>query len=151
MATSDFDNDGHVDLLIVAQNAPLALFRNRGGEEVRSAQGQRTHFLTIGLEGTVSNRDGSGARVALTASGKTQVRERLGGGSYLSASDGRLHFGLGTTDKVDRIAVKWPKGRVDVYKDLRADTGYLLREGDSTARTLGGFTPESSTTPGDGK
>ena len=47
--------------------------------------------------------------MALTASGKTQVLERTGGGSYLSASDGRLHFGLGKAEKVDRIAVKWAR------------------------------------------
>ncbi len=82
--------------------------------------------------------------MALTASGKTQVLERTGGGSYLSASDGRLHFGLGKAERVDRIAVKWLTGHVDVFKDLRGDTGYLLREGDLTAKALRGFAPDDS-------
>src|SRR5262249_22235927 len=121
-------------------NAPLALFRN-GGVQAGSGQGSHGHFVTIRLEGSASNRDGSGARVSVTALGKNQVRERTGGGSYLSASDGRLHFGLGGARTVERIAVKWPTGRVDVYKDLTADTGYLLREGDLNAKTLPGFKP----------
>ena len=144
LATGDFDNDGRVDLLIVSENMPLALFHNGGAEQTGSAGISYGHFVTILLEGTGSNRDGVGARVALTASGKTQVLERTGGGSYLSASDGRLHFGLGKAERVDRIAVKWGTGRVDVYKDLRGDTGYLLRESDSDAKALRGFTPEGS-------
>ena len=131
--------------MIVAQNAPLALFRNGGGEPDRIGGSLARPFRDdLGSREPPSNRDGVGARVALTALGKTQVLERTGGGSYLSASDGRLHFGLGKAEKVDRIAVKWPTGRVDVYKDLQADTGYLLREGDLTARNLRGFTPKSS-------
>ena len=144
LAAGDFDNDGRVDLLVVTENEPLALFHNGAGEQTGSARVSHGHFVTILLEGTASNRDGSGARVALTAQRMNHVLERTGGGSYLSASDGRLHFGLGRAETVDRIAVKWPTGRVDVYKELKADTGYLLREGDLTPKTLPGFTPDSS-------
>ncbi len=144
LATGDFDNDGRIDVLMVSGNEPLALFHNGGGEKPTPSQAPIGHFVTILLEGTASNRDGVGARVALTVAGRGRIAQRFGGGSYLSASDRRLHFGLGTARKADRIAVKWPKGRVDVYNDLQADTGYLLREGETTARILPGFPADKS-------
>ena len=99
------------------------------------------HFLTLALEGTASNRDAVGARVAVTVLGKTQVAARFGGGSYLSASDHRLHFGLGPARKVDRVEVTWPTGRRDCYQGLAADAGYRLCEGDPVPKPLPGFAP----------
>jgi tetratricopeptide (TPR) repeat protein len=131
LAVGDLDNDGRTDVIIVAQNAPLALLYNQSAS--------RNHFLTLALEGTASNRDAVGARVAVTVLGKTQVAARLGGGSYLSASDHRLHFGLGPAQKVDRVEVTWPTGRRDSYGGLAADAGYRLREGDAAPRPLPGF------------
>ena len=131
LAAGDLDNDGRIDLLLVAQNPPLALLHNQAASQ--------NHFLTLALEGTTSNRDAVGARVAVTASGRTQVAARFGGGSYLSASDPRLHFGLGPAPKADRVEVTWPSGRRDCYQDLAADTGYRLIEGDPTPRPLAGF------------
>ena len=93
----------------------------------------------LALEGTASNRDAVGARVAVTVLGQTQVAARLGGGSYLSASDHRLHFGLGPAQKVDRVEVTWPTGRRDCYQGLAADAGYRLREGDPAPKPLAGF------------
>ena len=80
-----------------------------------------------------------GRRVAVIVPGRNQVAERFGGGSYLSASDRRLHFGLGPAQKVDRITVKWPSGRVDIHKELQSDKGYLLREGSPMPDLLPGF------------
>ncbi len=91
------------------------------------------------MEGNKSNRDGVGARVALTAAGRTQVAARCGGGSYLSASDHRLHFGLGSSEKADRVVVTWPSGQRDTYTDLAADRGYVLREGATAARPMESF------------
>jgi hypothetical protein len=132
LAVGDIDNDGRVDVIIVSENAPLALFHNNSMSE--------NHFLELALEGTDSNRDGVGAKVAVTALGRTQVAARLGGGSYLSASDPRLHFGLGAALKADRVEVTWPSGRRDRYQGLIADRGYRLREGDLTPKPLAGFT-----------
>ena len=92
VAAADLDNDGRVDLLVLAQNQPLAYFHNRteGG-----------HRLTIRLEGTASNRDAVGARVVVIAEGRSDGRAwRFGGGSYQSAGDPRLHFGLGWPERV---------------------------------------------------
>ena len=114
LAVGDLDNDGRVDALVVAQNEPLVYLHNR------TAGG---HFLTITLEGTTSNRDGVGARVIVEAGGSRRVSQRLGGGSYQSASDPRLHFGLGAATRIDRLEVRWPSGRVDSFQNLDADKG----------------------------
>jgi enediyne biosynthesis protein E4 len=130
LAAGDLDNDGRVDALVVCQNEPLVYLHNQtpGGR-----------FVTLRLEGTTSNRDAVGARVALQAGGKTQVAERTGGGSFQSASDPRLHFGLGDAQRVDAIEVRWPSGRADRYRDLAADSAYLLREGQPAATPLAGW------------
>jgi thioredoxin-like negative regulator of GroEL len=123
LAVGDLDNDGRVDALVVADNEPMVYLHNRtdGG-----------HFLTITLEGTTSNRDGVGARVIVEAAGSRHTSQRRGGGSFLSASDPRLHFGLGTATRIDQLEVRWPSGRVDSFRNLDADKRYRVREGDHT-------------------
>jgi hypothetical protein len=121
MATGDLDNDGRIDALLVSLREPLAYLHNRidGG-----------HFLTLRLEGTASNRDAVGARVEVVVGGRRLVSQKVGGGSYQSASDPRLHFGLGDAARADRVEVRWPSGRVDRYRDLSSNRGFHLREGD---------------------
>jgi tetratricopeptide (TPR) repeat protein len=123
---ADLDNDGRLDLLLVAQNAPLAFFHNR---TVGAG-----HFVTLALEGTASNRDAVGARVTVTAGGRRQTAWRIGGGSYASASDPRLHFGLGAAGEVDDLEIRWPSGLVQRLGKLAADRAYHLREGDTRPR-----------------
>jgi hypothetical protein len=130
LAAGDLDNDGRLDLLIVSQDRPLAYLHNR------TAGG---HWVTLLLEGRASNRDAVGARVAIDSGGRRQVAWRIGGGSYLSAGDPRLLFGLGTAGRVDALEVTWPSGRVDRYHDLPVDTGYRLREGDAEPSALTGY------------
>ncbi len=130
LAAGDLDNDGRVDALVVSQNEPLAYFHNRS---------ETGHFLTLRLEGTKSNRDAVGARVTVRCGGRPRVSQRTGGGSYQSASDSRLHFGLGSSQAVEWVEVYWPSGRVDRYAGLKADTGYLLREGESRPLPLAGW------------
>ena len=132
LAVGDLDNDGLVDLLILAQNQPLAYFHNKTAS-------RRSHALTLGLEGVRSNRDAVGARVVVEAGGKRLSGFRFGGGSFQSASSPRLHFGLGRAEKADRVEVHWPSGAVDQFQDLAAGTGYLIREGDKRPRPLPGF------------
>jgi hypothetical protein len=132
LAAGDLDNDGRLDLLIVGEGEPLAYFHN---------QGPASHFVTIQLEGAPgrSNRDAVGARVTLTAGGRGRVAQRHGGGSYLSAGDPRLHFGLGGSTRIDAIEVRWPSGAVGRYTDLAADAAYLLREGQTHPEPLRGW------------
>jgi tetratricopeptide (TPR) repeat protein len=139
MAAGDVDNDGRLDLLFVSEGEPLVYFRN---------QGPTGHFITLKLEGTEpgSNRDAVGARVMLTSSGRRQVAQRIGGGSFLSASDDRLHFGLGESTGIEAVEVRWPSGHLDRYTDLAVDTAYLLKEGQTYAGPLRGW-PRPSAGP----
>jgi tetratricopeptide (TPR) repeat protein len=126
LATGDLDNDGRTDALLVDQNKPLVFLHNLS-EPVG-------HWVLFRIEGRRSNRDGVGARITLQAGGRRQVAQRLGGGSYQSANDPRLHFGLGNTTRVDSVEVWWPSGQVDRFRDLEADLVYHLREGDPVAK-----------------
>jgi len=130
LAVGDVDNDGRLDGLVLAQNEPLSYFHN---------QSQAGHFVTFRLEGKPSNRDGVGARVVVESGKQRQVGHRIGGGSYQSANDPRLHFGLGESTRVKSVEVRWPSGHVDRYQDLAADTGYHLREGSPNAEPLEGW------------
>lgn len=132
---ADLDNDGRVDLLLVAQNSSLAYLHN---------QTERAgHFLTLRLEGNTPYRDATGARVTILTNGQRQTAWLSGGGSYASASDPRLHFGLGSRRMVDAIEVRWPSGRIEHYHNLTADTGYLIRESQPGPVPLAGFQPVS--------
>ena len=131
----DLDNDGRIDLLLLAQDVPLAYFHNRS---------KAGHFVTLRLEGGASNRDAIGTRVTVTAGGRRQSAWRFGGGSYQSSSDPRLHIGLGDATRIESLEVAWPSGKVDRFGPLAADTGYLVREGKSEVMPLPGFTPPSS-------
>jgi enediyne biosynthesis protein E4 len=133
LAVGDLDNDGRVDLVILPQNQPLVYFHNQ-------TEGGRS--LTLLLEGTSSNRDAVGARVVVESGKRRLVAWRTGGGSYQSASDSRLQFGLGTADSVDSVEVTWPSGRVDRYNGLEPGRGYRLREGDPFSKALPGFRRE---------
>ncbi len=132
LAVGDLDNDGRIDALMVAHNEPPVYFHNR-------TEAPLMHFITFQLEGTKSNRDAVGAVVEVAAGGNKQVAHRIGGASYQSASDHRLHFGLGGANRVESVAVRWPSGMVDQFHDVASDRGYLLREGDRALRPLARF------------
>lgn len=120
-AFADFDNDGDLDILVANNGDPPLLLRNEGG--------YRNHFLNFKLAGTQSNRDAMGARIRVNGAGLSQVREVAGGGSYLSQSDLRTHFGLGQYTSADRVEVWWPTGRHQVFRNVAADQFYLIEEG----------------------
>jgi hypothetical protein len=121
VAVADYDDDGDPDVLLLCVGEPPRLLRNDGGN--------RNHWLGVRLVGTRSGRDAIGARVAVTAAGRTQVRARLGGASYLTSSDPRLLFGLGAAEKVDAIEVRWPSGHVDRFPGTVANRYVTLTEG----------------------
>lgn len=84
---------------------------------------------TFHLIGVKSNRDAMGAQITLKAGGLTQLREVAGGGSYLSQSDLRAHFGLNKSIKADSVEVRWPGGLKQVFRDIPADRFYRLEQG----------------------
>ena len=121
-AFGDYDQDGDVDVFVTAVDDPGLLLRNKTTP--------RNRYLTVRLVGSASNRDGVGARVTVVAEGRSQIRERKGGGSYLSASAPALHFGLGQATRADLVEVRWPSGRTDVLRDVAVDRVLVVTEGD---------------------
>ncbi len=125
VAFLDYNNDGAMDILVGNSDDPPSLYKNSGGVN---------HYLNIKLTGTKSNRDAVGARIAIRAGGVNQLREIVGGGSYLSQSDERLHFGLGSARRVDSVTVVWPSGLKQHFDGVAADTFYSLQEGGQLVR-----------------
>jgi hypothetical protein len=122
LAVGDFDNDGKIDALVVdSEGAPLLLHNQTA---------KAGHWLLCRLIGTKCNRDGQGALVRAQAGDKTFLRRCGTDGSYLSASDKRVHIGLGAAQQAT-LTVQWPDGHQDVYKDVAADRIVTLREGAS--------------------
>lgn len=106
LAVGDLNNDGQMDLVIANQEERPSVWVNRGVPG--------GHWLLLKLRGTTANRSAIGARVTLRAGGRSQMREVKSGGSYLSQSDLRVHFGLGAATAVDELRIRWPSGRVQV-------------------------------------
>lgn len=121
MAFGDYDNDGDIDILVCNCGGPPMLLENRGGN--------RNNWLSIRLVGTESNRNAIGARVTATGDGFRMVRQVTGGGSYASASDYRVHLGLGRADRVARLEIRWPNGREATLHDLEAGRHRVILEG----------------------
>jgi enediyne biosynthesis protein E4 len=87
------------------------------------------HWLGIQTVGTQSNRDGIGAAVSVSAGGRNWVQEVRSGSSFISSSDLRLHFGLGTTTKTDRVEITWPSGRKEDFNAPTVDRVVTFTEG----------------------
>jgi hypothetical protein len=114
LAFGDLNNDGWMDAVLSVLGGHPLILMNRGGHR---------HWLSITLRGTRSNRDGLGARVRVNG----QTRFATTAGSYVSASDKRLHFGLGDAG-IAQIEVTWPSGAEQTLKDVAADQFLEIRE-----------------------
>jgi enediyne biosynthesis protein E4 len=125
LATGDYDNDGDTDVLLLCVGEPPRLLRNDGGN--------LGSWIGVDLMGTSGNRDGVGARVTVTAGGRSRSKVRAGGTSYLSASDPRLLFGLGEAPSVEQVEVRWPSGRVEGFGAFAARQYVTLKEGEGKA------------------
>lgn len=112
-AVGDFRNNGRLAILINNQNSTPALLEQPGES--------KNHWITLALQGTRSNRSAVGAKVSVVSGRTLQTDEVRSGGSYLSQSDLRLHFGLGDTETIDRINVIWPSGAKSELKNIKAD------------------------------
>jgi hypothetical protein len=100
-----------------------------GPQILSSRPDPSNHWISVELEGTPRNRLALNARVRVTANSQTQLGEVRSGGSYLSQSDLRLHFGLGTAKSIDILEVLWPGGTTQVFHSVTADRFYKLKQG----------------------
>ena len=119
-AFGDLDNDGVLDMVVSAQLDHAVVFRGH-------ATGSN-HWLMLKLIGSVSNRDGIGARVRVVTGGRQQVRTVSTAGSYLSSNDVRAHFGLGAAVVADVVEVEWPSGKRQRVTGVTTDQVLTLRE-----------------------
>ena len=121
VATADYDNDGDVDIVTNNRGAYPSLLRNDGGNA--------NHWLSVLMIGTKSNRDGIGASLKLTSDGVTDFEQAKGGMGYMSASDPRIHFGLGKRTKIQSVEITWPSGQVDKLTNVPVDQIIAVKEG----------------------
>ena len=119
-AFGDYDDDGDIDILVANVSERPQLLRN---DTVGAG-----HWLRLRLEGTRSNHSAIGARVTLKAGSQQASAEVATGGSYLSQSDLRLHFGFGSATVVDSVSVSWPSGVVQVLTHVAVDQQHVIRE-----------------------
>jgi len=121
-AFGDLFNDGHIDVVLNNVDSTPTLLRN-----VVSNSNHWVTFKLIG--GPKSPRDGIGAKVFVTTGAIRQRADVFSGGSYASSSDQRLHFGLGSADKIDRIEIIWPSGAKEAIRVPTVDKIYTVEEG----------------------
>ena len=120
-AMGDLFNNGKLDMVVEnLEGAPMIL----------APEGDPTnHWISLQLEGTKSNRLALNARVTATAGDLVQDNEVLSGGSYLSQNDLRIHFGLGSHDRADKMEIHWPDGTKQAFTNISADHFYHVTEG----------------------
>jgi hypothetical protein len=132
-AFGDIDNDGDIDIAVSNANGPARLLLNQVGN--------LNHWVQVRLRGSTVNRDAYGARVALLRKGRPPVWRRVAAdGSYLSANDPRVHFGLGTDEDMrsappESLHVIWPGGARESWNIQKTDSRYDLQESGGTPAT----------------
>ena len=124
VAIGDLDNDGRADLVVSHTNTPVVLLRNEAAPDA--------HWIGFRLMGH-DHRDVVGSTVIVDLDDRRLTRFAKGGGSYLSASDPRILFGLGDKSAVRRVTVKWSWGETQTWDNLRPDRYWKLIEGQAEA------------------
>lgn len=129
LALVDWDQNGTLDMWLTTRTSPaVRFFRNTAPAENR--------FLTLELRGASCNRDAVGARVELVLdepNDKPRIRTLRAGDGYLAQSSKRVHFGLGTHDRIKKVVVRWPGGKPETFTGLSANRSYKLVQGSGQA------------------
>jgi hypothetical protein len=113
LAIADLDSDGRLDAVVTTNDGPVHILHNETPT--------RNHWLLLKLVGHKSNRDAIGAEVRLNTTSGSQYATVSTAGSYLSSSDKRVHFGLGTDAVAQSIEIRWPSGIKQMIKSVAAD------------------------------
>ena len=120
VSTVDFDRDGFLDLFLTNGKSKPP-FEHDGPYQLYKNEGNSNYWIELDLEGTVSNRDGIGATVKLTAGGVTQVREQDGGIHRRTQNHQRIHFGLASNKVADSLVIHWPSGTVQTLLNVSSN------------------------------
>ena len=121
LAVGDFDDDGRLDVLVTALDAPPVLLHN---------EGRAGSWLTVACQGAHGEPDPIGTLVTIKSGGRTQSQDIASGDSFLSSHDPRPHFGLGAAETVDEVDVRWPDGTHTRRRGVKARQILRLRHGD---------------------
>jgi hypothetical protein len=127
LATADLDIDGDLDLAISHLNDPVALLKN---------EAPSNGSLTVQLIGRSSNRDAIGSRLTLTTSAGLLYRQVKGGGSYLSTSDRRIHFGMASHAVPEQLEIHWASGHKQIVRDIAPQQRLVLVEPVETPQAM---------------
>lgn len=128
-SAADYDMDGFLDLFVLNGRTDfVAAGKYQGPHQLYRNNGNTNNWIEIDLEGTYSNRDAIGAFVELFAGGKRQIRYQDNGVHTFSQNFKRLHFGLGQNEKVDKIIVTWPSGKMSTVANIRGNQLIRIRE-----------------------
>jgi hypothetical protein len=125
-AFGDLNNDGKVDVVVTVLNGLPEIWMNRTKSD--------HHWITLNLVGVKDNRDGLGTKVKITTAHGSQYNEATTAVSYNSASDKRVHFGLGEDSVIDRIELSWPTGIKQVLRNVKADQVLTVREAGESSK-----------------
>jgi hypothetical protein len=121
VAFADFDSDGRIDAVVSNVNGPARLFHN-----VTPDAG---HWLALKLTGTRSNRDGIGAAISIALPNGTKIYNHCTTSvGYASSSEPLVRFGLGKQTSASLIQIRWPSGKVQELRDVKADQRLQIRE-----------------------
>ena len=120
VVAADFNRDGATDLLVGSVGGgSLRLFLNRF---------PKANFSRIRLEGSGSNRAGIGARLTATVEGQKLIRDLFPQNGFMGQGPAEIILGLGDAKEIDRLEVRWPSGKTQIYKNLAANRYFLLKE-----------------------
>ena len=125
-AYADLDNDGDLDLVVNNINQPAFIYRNE------SQADSSHHFLQAKLTGEAGNTEGIGAKVKIYCKDQVQILEQNPARGYLSSVSSVLHFGLGKTDQVDSLIIKWNSGKSQKLTGIKSNQVIHLLEKDAT-------------------
>ncbi|MDW3645681.1 MAG: VCBS repeat-containing protein [Bacteroidia bacterium] len=126
-AYGDLDNDGDLDYIVNNIDDSAFVFQNR----LNDREGLKNHWLRVGFEGSENNKEGTGVILEIQHGDIKQHWEHNVSRGYISSVEPFAHFGLGTDEKVDKLSVIWPDGKVEIKEGIAADQTLVLNYEDA--------------------